>query len=87
MAASARTARAVAGVRPGYAHVCLVAVSLWLAACGYLPQATRLAAEAVADAARMRGSDGKFHCIDLVGVPWLVISDELSCTPNGGYAR
>jgi hypothetical protein len=54
-------ALAVAGERPGYAHVYLVAVSLWLAAYGYLPQATRLAAEAVADAARMRGSDGKFH--------------------------
>jgi hypothetical protein len=52
---------AVAGERPGYAHVYLVAVSLWLAAHGYLPQATRLAAVAVADAARMRGSDGKFH--------------------------
>jgi hypothetical protein len=24
--------------------------------------------------------------IDLVGVPWLVISDELSRAPNGGYA-
>jgi hypothetical protein len=35
---------AVAGERPGYAHVYLVAVSLWLAAYGYLPQATRLAA-------------------------------------------
>lgn len=54
-------ALAVAGERPGYAHVYLIAVSLWLAAYGYLPQATRLAAEAVADAARMRGSDGKFH--------------------------
>jgi hypothetical protein len=54
-------ALAVAGERPGYAHVYLVAVSLWLAAYGYLPQATRRAAEAVADAARMRGSDGKFH--------------------------
>ena len=53
-------ALAVTGERPGYAHVYLVAVSLWLAAYGYLPQATRLAAEAVADAARMRGSDGKF---------------------------
>ena len=49
-------ALAVAGERPGYAHVYLVAVSLWLAAYGYLPQATRLAAEAVADAARMRSS-------------------------------
>jgi hypothetical protein len=25
--------------------------------------------------------------IDLVGVPWLVISDELSRAPNGGYTR
>src|ERR1700688_3621763 len=53
-------ALAVAGEHPGYAHVYLVAVR-----CGWRPtaiyrKATRLAAEAVAAAARMRGSDGKF---------------------------
>ena len=25
--------------------------------------------------------------IDLVGVPWLVIGDELSRAPNGGYLK
>jgi len=59
-AADEATALALAVEHPGYAHVYLVAVSLRLAADGYLPQATRLAAAAAAAAARRRGSDGKF---------------------------
>jgi hypothetical protein len=35
---------------------------------------------------RVGRSDDVSAQIDLVGVPWLVISDELSRAPNGGYA-
>lgn len=58
---TAGVALAVSREHPGYGHAYLVELSLWLAANGHFPQATRLADEALADVARMPGSDGKFH--------------------------
>ena len=58
---TAGVALEVAREHPGVGHRYLISLSLWLAANGRFPQATRLADEAVADVARMPGSDGKFH--------------------------
>ncbi len=58
---AAALAIAAARERPGGAHLYLRFLSSWLADEGHIPQATRLADEAVADASRMPGSDGKFH--------------------------
>jgi len=58
---AAALAISVAREHPGGGYLYLASLSLWMAADGHVPQATRLADEAVADASRMRGSDGKFH--------------------------